>query len=82
MEHIRPVVPPGGVAMMCVICDTWLNGQWQWDHHNTLRMHQKRVTRYRHTRLVEDLNNYFTEVRVSACVGEVESGSQAVDAKG
>ena len=82
MEHLRPVVPPGWVAMMCVICDTWLNGQSQLDHHNKLNKHQKLLTMHRRLRLVEDLNNYFAEVRVSACVGEVESGSQAVDAKG
>ena len=82
MEQISPVVPPGGVPMMCVICDTWLNGQSQLDHHNKLNKHQRCLTMHRHTCLVEDLNNYFAEVRVSAGVGEVESGSQAVDAKG
>ena len=82
MEHIRLVVTPGREAMMCVICDTWLNGQSQVDHHNKLYKHQKCLTMHRRTLLVEDLNNYFAEVRVSAGVGEVESGSQAVDAKG
>ena len=82
MEHIRLVVTPGREAMMCVICNTWLNGQSQVDQHNKLNKHQKCLTMHRRTLLVEDLNNYFAEVRVSAGVGEVESGSQAVDAKG
>ena len=66
MEHIRPVVPPGGVPMMCVICDTWLNGQSQLDHHNKLNKHQICLTMHRHSCLAEDLNNHFAEARVSA----------------